>query len=233
MKYSTIFFDLDDTLWDTAANSRESLEEVFHLFSFDQHYPSFDDFYAIYLPHNLSLWDLYEQHQITKQELMEDRFYSPFRHIPTVTKEQGKEMNQEFMKRTASKSRTINGAKEILEVLKPYYKICVLSNGFEEVQDKKIKSADLDQYFDEVILSDHIGINKPDARLFQYALDKMKTNTEESIMVGDNWYSDIIGAKNSNIDQIWYNPEKKQAKDFIPTYTIKQLSEIKKILTKE
>lgn len=233
MKYSTIFFDLDDTLWDTTVNSRESLEEIYHLFSLDKYYPTFEDFYKVYLPHNLSLWDLYEQNRITKQQLMEDRFYTLLQHTGEITKEKGKEMNNEFMSRTASKGKTVEGAKEILEMLKSRCKICVLSNGFIEVQDKKIRNAGLDSYFDEVILSDHIGINKPDTRLFDYALGKMKTTAEKSVMIGDNWHSDIIGAKNSGIDQIWYNPDEEETKGFIPTYTVRKLSEIRNILIGE
>jgi len=232
MQYSTLFFDLDDTLWDTVGNSRESLEEVYQLFSFDKYYKTFADFYAVYFPHNLSLWDLYEQHVITKKELMEDRFHTPFKHIKDLTPEKSAIINNEFMMRTASKSRTIDGAKEILELLRPHYKICILSNGFNEVQFKKIKNAGLDNYFDKVILSDDIGVNKPDAELFIYALDKMNTTPDRSIMIGDNWNSDIIGAYNSGIDQIWYNPGNEKPRSFVPTYTIHKLNELKDILLK-
>lgn len=230
MRYTTIFFDLDDTLWDTTANSRESLEEVYRLFSFDNYYSRFEDFYAIYYPYNIGLWDMYERHEITKSELMGDRFYTPFKHIEGLTKEKSDKINLEFMMRTSSKSGTIDGAKEILKLLKPHYKICVLSNGFNEVQFKKIRSAGLDDFFDSIVLSDDIGINKPDKKLFAYALDKMSTTPDRSIMIGDNWKSDILGAFNSGIDQVWYNPDNKHPDVFNPTYTIRKLNELKDIL---
>lgn len=230
MRYTTIFFDLDDTLWDTTANSRESLNEIYHLFSFDNYYANFEDFYKVYFPYNISLWDLYEQHSISKKELMTDRFYTPFKHINGLTPQKSDEINNEFMMRTASKSGTVEGAKEILNLLKPHYKVCVLSNGFNEVQFKKIENAGLGSFFDRVILSDDIGVNKPDKKLFSYALDKMKTTADKCIMIGDNWKSDILGAYNSGIDQVWFNPENKNFESFSPTYTIVELSELKDIL---
>lgn len=230
MYYNTIFFDLDDTLWDTAANSRESLEEIYHIFSFDNYYESFADFWNVYFPHNINLWNLFEENKITKHELMDKRFYTPFRHIESLTPEKSMEINKEFMSRTASKSRIVEGAKEILDWAKPKFKLCILSNGFEEVQYKKITNAGLDGYFDKIILSDHIGKTKPDRALFDYALAEMNAKAEETAMVGDNWTSDIIGAKNSNIDQVWYNPDKQEAKEFDPTFNISKLGELKSIL---
>jgi len=233
MRYSTIFFDLDDTLWDTFNNSKESLNEIFSLFCFDKHYSTFDEFYSIYFKHNSSLWEKYEKHAITKEELMENRFYTPFRHIEEITPEKAIEINQEFMSRTASKGGVIEGAKEMLELLKSRYKICILSNGFKEVQYKKIKNAGLDKYFDKVILSDDIGLNKPRRELFEYALNKMGVTAGKSIMVGDNWSTDIEGAYKSNIDQIWFNPDSESPKGFKPTYTIKKLNELADILLPE
>lgn len=233
MQYKTIFFDLDDTLWDTATNSRESLEEVYYKYSFDKYYNTFGDFFNVYASYNLSLWDLYEQHKIEKNELMNTRFYTPFKHIEGINKEKAIEINFEFMTRTSSKSRVIEGAKEILDWVKPNYKLCILSNGFEEVQFKKIESAGLTDYFDKVILSDHVGKNKPHPEIFEYALNQMNTQAEDAIMVGDNWTCDIEGALKSNIDQVWYNPDGDTHNNFEPTYTIQNLFELKDILIKQ
>lgn len=230
MQYSTILFDLDDTLWDTSNNSKESLSEVFNLFSFNKHYNSFDEFYTIYFKYNMSLWEKYEKHTITKEELKKDRFYTPFKHIEDITIEKAALINQEFMSRTASKGGVVEGAKEILEALRPHYKIGILSNGFKEVQHKKIKNAGLNEYFDKVILSDDIGLNKPRRELFEYALNKMGVTAGRTVMIGDSWSSDIEGAYKSNIDQIWYNPDNETPKGFKPTYTIKKLDELKGIL---
>lgn len=230
MQYNTIFFDLDDTLWDTETNSRESLEDIYHLFGFDNYYESFSDFWDVYFPFNQSLWHLYERNGITKSDLMKRRFFEPFVHMNGLTEAKAADINKAFMERTASKSRVIEGAFDVLDALKPNFRMCVLSNGFEEVQFKKIHNAGFDDYFEKVILSDHVGINKPDTRIFEYALKEMDVKKDNVVMIGDNWNSDILGAHNAGIDQIWFNPDGDPAHGFTPTYSIKALSEIKSIL---
>jgi len=230
MKYTTIFLDLDDTLIDTAANNYDALTEIYTEYKFDSHYESFDDFYAVFKPYNLSLWKLYEQNQITKSELKERRFFVPFKHISDLSQEKASEINEEFMFRSSSKKRIINGAIDFLDWAKPGFKIVMLSNGFKEVQYKKLENSGLTDYFDKIILSDHVGVNKPSPILFEYALHEASVKKDETIMIGDNWHSDITGAKNSGIDQIWYNPSEISENGFTPTYTIKSLDQIKNIL---
>lgn len=230
MKYSTIFFDLDDTLINTTVNNLHSLQEIFNKYEFNNYYENFDDFHSVFAPHNLSLWKLYEQNSITKTELKSQRFFVPFRHISSITQEKALEINDAFMFGTAGKKRLIEGATELLDKLKPVYKLVILSNGFEEVQYKKLEKAGLTHYFDKIILSDNLGVNKPHPDLFQHALNVTKACRKETVMIGDNWNSDITGAKNSNIDQIWFNPKGLPAKEFIPTHTVGKLYEIEDIL---
>ncbi|MFR9164852.1 MAG: YjjG family noncanonical pyrimidine nucleotidase [Dysgonomonas sp.] len=230
MRYTTVFIDLDDTLLDTAANSREALEEVFHIYSFDKYYPSFSDFYEVFYDYNISLWNAYEKHEIDKEELMSRRFCKPFPQIENLNREKGIEINHKFMSLMASKRKLIEGAVDLLEYLRAKYKICALSNGFREVQFDKIENGGLTKYFDKVVLSDDIGVNKPDPAIFLHALKEMNAVVDKTIMIGDNWSSDILGAKNSGIDQIWYNPGNLPRQGFEPTYTVKNLAEIKNII---
>ena len=106
----------------------------------------------------------------------------------------------------------------------------ILSNGFREVQYKKIENSGLKPYFDKIILSDEIGVNKPHADFFMHALKKTNANRSHTLMIGDSWDADIVGAYNSNIDQLWFNPEEHHPNAFTPTYCVKTLSEIKAIL---
>lgn len=230
MKYTSIIFDLDHTLLDTEQNNKEAIEEVYHYYSFDKYYKTFDEFYSIYLPHNLDLWRKYEQKKVSKDDMMLLRFYTPFVHIEGLTSEKALIINNDYLDRVSYKGKVIDGAFEILDELKPRFPLYILSNGFNEVQYKKMDSAGLTPYFEKIILSDHIGINKPDPALFDYALKEIGTKAEESVMIGDNWNSDIMGAKSAGIDQIWFNPQNESPKGYTPTYTIQKLSEIKDIL---
>lgn len=231
MKYTTIFFDLDDTLIDTALNSKQVLEEVYTDYRINKYYPTFSDFFEKYKSINLHLWDQYEQNLISKEELKKGRFQQALRDFTSITTEQSLEMNNDFMGRVSNKKNIIEGVEGILEYLHPKYRLYIISNGFLEVQDKKIKNAGLDSYFKDVFLSDHVGKNKPHPLIFNYALKEANTTTQECIMIGDNINTDIIGAKNLGIDQIWFNPkDTRDTNSITPTYTVKTLHDIKSIL---
>lgn len=231
MKYTTIFFDLDDTLIDTTLNSKQVLEEVYIDYTINKYYPTFDDFYNKYQSINLHLWDQYEQNLISKKELKTGRFQQTLKDFTSITSEQSLEINNDFMGRVSNKSNIIDGVKPILEYLHSKYHLYIISNGFLEVQDKKIKNAGLELYFKDVFLSDHVGKNKPHPLIFNHALNKTGSNCKECIMIGDNIHTDIIGAKNLGIDQIWFNPKSlNDSGNIAPTYTIKALKEIETIL---
>ncbi|MDR1809710.1 MAG: YjjG family noncanonical pyrimidine nucleotidase [Prevotella sp.] len=230
MKYNAILFDLDHTLLDTERNNRDALEEIYAVYGFDRHYESFEDFYAVYSEYNLAIWTAYENKHVTKNDMMYLRFYTPFNHLNGYTRAKALEINYDYLDRVAGKGILIDGATALLDTLKPHYPMHIISNGFNEVQYKKIDSAGLSPYFDKIILSDHIGVNKPDPALFRHALNEIGMTATEVVMIGDNWNSDILGAKNSGIDQIWYNPNLNKPAGFVPTYTVARLSEIPAIL---
>lgn len=228
--YEHIFIDLDDTLWNTTLNSKETMRDVFFDYKFDLYYADFESFYTTYWDYNCHLWKLYRQGKIGKNTLIVERFLHPLRPFGIIDESFALRINNDFLEQTTHKKNLIPYALEILEYLHPKYHLHILSNGFEEVQYKKMKNSGLISFFDKIILSDDIGTNKPDPRIFEYAMQKTKAKTENSIMIGDSWEADIVGAKNSGINQIWFNPLKEQAEEFEPTHMIYCLSELKEIL---
>lgn len=231
MKYTTLFFDLDDTILDTVQNSKDALQELYSDYKFSNYFPDFDSFYSRYQSINLHLWDLYEQNQIEKNYLMTERFAKTLEGLQDISKDKSLEMNNDFMGRVSTRKNIIDGAIEILEYLQPKYKMFVVSNGFTEVQDKKISNAGVGSYFQKVILSDNVGKNKPHPVIFNYALQEACVASANCIMIGDNIKTDIIGAKNSGIDQIWFNPKGLEDTDNIaPNYTIQTLNQLRNIL---
>ncbi|MFV0539324.1 MAG: YjjG family noncanonical pyrimidine nucleotidase [Dysgonomonas sp.] len=180
--------------------------------------------------HAHSLWMLYSQGKISKKILQRERFIGALTTVEEISDEQALAINDDFISRIMEKGILIEGAKELLDYLYPKYKIHILSNGFTEMQYKKMDSAGLSSYFDKVILSDKVGINKPHPDIFTYALNEVGKNRDEVIMIGDNMVNDIQGAYDCEIDQIWFNPEDISPGDVKPTYIVKKLAEIKNIL---
>ncbi len=228
--YKTIFFDLDNTLWDTRSNGKESMEEAYRDYGFDRFFPDFETYYSIYYPHNVSLWTKYSQGEITKDELIVQRLQYPLQPYMKCDREFILSFNEDFLNRTTQKTKLLPYTIEILDYLKPKYSLYILSNGFEEVQYRKIQNSNLASYFDGVILSDSVGVNKPHPRIFEEALCLSHSGKEDTIMIGDSWDADILGAKNTGIDQVWYDLAIEKKGDFDPTYHIRSLIELKEIL---
>ncbi len=230
MEYKSLFIDLDDTLWDTYQNNKECLKELYAEYDMERHYASFEAFFAIYMPHNLELWAKYRNGEVSRQTLIIERFRYVFRPLGINKPEEILKINAKFLQRTTLQTRLIQGAIELLEYLYPKYRLFILSNGFREVQALKLQNAGLASYFERLILSEDACIQKPHKGIFDYALKTTNSRRAESLMIGDSWDADIVGAYNSRIAQIWYNPKEEQAQGFMPTYTVKRLDEIKHIL---
>ncbi|MDD4632454.1 MAG: YjjG family noncanonical pyrimidine nucleotidase [Proteiniphilum sp.] len=230
MTYKNLFIDLDDTLWDIHLNGRECLEEIYLDYGYAEYYPTFSDYYAVYMPGNLRLWAMYRQGEIRKEELIVERFLAPVRDFGIDDPEYARRLSDDFLDRTTRKTRLIEGALELLDYLKPRYRMHILSNGFREVQYKKIENSGLKSYFDKIILSEDAGINKPHPDMFTYALKNTNSRRDQTVMIGDSWDADMVGAYQSRIAQIWFNPASEPPDGFEPTHTVQTLAEIKDIL---
>lgn len=228
--YKHLFIDLDDTLWDTFNNNKESLKEVYDIYEFDRSYASFEVFFDRWFPYNNHLWDLYRQDKISKQQLVTKRFEHMVEPMGITDPDFIQQLNKEFLQRSSSKSGLLPFALDILHYLQDKYTLHILSNGFREVQYKKMDNSGLTSFFDKIILSEDAGANKPSKDIFDYALSITSANREEVLMIGDSWEADIVGAHQSDIHQVWYNPHRLCPSDFIPTYEITNLQELQNIL---
>ncbi|MDL2222573.1 YjjG family noncanonical pyrimidine nucleotidase [Bacteroidales bacterium OttesenSCG-928-M11] len=229
--YRTIFIDLDDTIWDTYSNGKESMRETFFDFHFDRFFESFDIFFNIYYPNNCMLWEKYRHGEITKEELTIQRIYYPLSPYIKYDETFILSVNKNFLDRTKLKTKLLPYAIETLSYLQAKYKLYIISNGFKEVQYQKMEHSGLMPYFEGIILSDEVGYNKPHPKIFEAALNFALNSKKEVIMLGDSWDADIVGAKNIGIDQIWYDLGiEKITPEFTPTHRITSLKEIKNIL---
>ncbi len=228
--YQHLFFDLDRTLWDFEKNSKETIYELFHEFNLHlKNITSFDAFYTIYRLKNHELWALYRQNKITKDELRQERFHRTMQEFFIDDKELALEFNDRYVETCSKKPHLLPNAISVLDYLKDNYRLHIITNGFIEAQFVKLKNSGIEKYFDEVIISELLGTSKPDPVIFEHALQKSGAQINESIMIGDDFESDIIGAHTMGMDSIYLAdfPKKSTIK---PTFHIKELIELKKIL---
>ena len=235
MRYKDLFIDFDDTLYDTHGNAVIALSETFNYFHLERYFSDPQVFYDAYWTANIDLWTQYAKGEITRDYLIVERFRRPLsvgKGIE-ITKELCLEISDRFLDFCASKPGVISGAHEMMDYLKQRgYRMHMCSNGFHEVQYKKLDACGLRDYFDTIILSEDAGVNKPSKAYFDYALKLSGASRETTLMIGDNLQSDIIGALNAGLDAMLFNRWAIEDKDIPqkPTFIVEHLRDIKRIL---
>jgi len=229
MSYKYVFIDLDDTLWDFHANAKSSLQEIYEARKLGQFFDSFEQYFSIYAKRNAELWEEYSKGTISKAELSLERFLHPLIQVGVNNSALAIEIGEEYLKMLPTRTALVPHAKELLEYLYPKYPLTIVSNGFIEVQYKKLNSCGLEQYFSHVVLSEAAKALKPDKRIFEYAMQLNNAKAEDCIMIGDSYEADITGAINAGIDQVYFNTAL-DAADKKATYRIHNLDEVFNIL---
>ena len=221
-----IFFDLDHTLWDFETNSDIAFETVFK-----QHKVNIDlqKFLSYYRGINERYWKLYRDEKITKEELRLGRLKDTFVKLNhKVGIQLIEDLSVGYIDVLPNNNQLFEGTHEILEHLYVNYKLHIITNGFNEVQYKKIANSGLAKYFDKIITSEDAGVKKPNSIIFEYALAITNAVSSESIMIGDNWEADIMGAKDAGFDVIYCNFNAQLVSENIKS--VKHLIEIKQYL---
>ena len=235
MHYKDLFIDFDDTLYDTHGNAVIALSETFECFHLDRYFEDPQVFYDAYWTSNIDLWTQYAKGEITRDYLIVERFRRPLsvgKGIE-ITKELCLEISDKFLDFCASKPGVISGAHEVMDYLKQKgYRMHMCSNGFHEVQYKKLDACGLRNYFDTIILSEDAGVNKPSPLYFDYALKISGASRETTLMIGDNLQSDILGALNAGLDAMLFNRWQVPSEEFPQnlTFVVSTLNDIKTIL---
>lgn len=231
MEYRSIFIDLDDTLWAFTENARDTFEEMYHQYRFERYFQSFDHFMELYVPKNLELWDLYGRHEISKDELNARRFSYPLLQVGVDDPALVKEYSDGFFAAIPYKRKLMPHAMEALEYLSGKYRLYILSNGFRELQEQKMRSAGILHYFRKIVLSEDIGAHKPFPAIFNFAMSATQSEFRTSLMIGDNWKNDVAGARDVGMGQGYYCQDAEPSVlDFQPTFLLRDWKEIKKVL---
>ncbi|WAC10710.1 YjjG family noncanonical pyrimidine nucleotidase [Dyadobacter pollutisoli] len=231
MKYKHLFFDLDHTLWDFERNSSESLTEVFHQMALSEYgVSSLDAFVQSFLKINTALWDAFDSGKLHHTYIRENRFKMVFEELGAECPPNHTEIGELYLNSLPTKKHLLEGALNLLDYTSSAgYGMHIITNGFNEIQARKIASSQIGHFFENIITFETANAKKPDRRIFEFALETAKTTPEESLMIGDNWIADVMGAKQVGMDTVYYNPAGLKF-DESPTYDIRRLEELMIIL---
>ncbi len=226
MNVKHIFFDLDHTLWDFETNSSKTFEKIFKYNNVDANILVFLNYYK---PINFEYWRLYRNEKISKEKLRYGRLKDTFDKMNyNISDDLIDILSEEYISVLPMFNSLFEGTHELLHYLKPKYQLHIITNGFCEIQADKLRNSKIDTYFDKVITSDSVGVKKPNPRIFEYALKVAKATKKESLMIGDSWEADIMGAKNFGIQPIYCNFDNQSVDPSI--ISINELLELKNLL---
>ena len=253
--YKAVFIDWDDTIGDFVGAAKRALQEMYDKYNLSDYFASHEEFVSLYKPHNIELWDKYGKDLVTKEFLRVDRFLWPLLHGSKVSPRiqsyttlhnptphyttlvaLAEQMSEDFLHLTTKYFSLLPGAEELVRYLAKKYPLTVVTNGFVEVQYEKFDKSGLRDCFAHIVLSEEVGCQKPNPRIFEEALRMNGLQAEDVVMIGDSWNSDIQGAINAGIDQIWIRKNKEpgtksqDTTEQTATYIVQSLSEVMEIL---
>lgn len=221
-----IFFDLDHTLWDFDKNSKLTFIYLFEKHKLDIDVEKFLEGYEVI---NLKYWKLYREDKINKDDLRFNRLKEALDVINfDASDDLIRILSEDYITYLTQYNFLFDGTLEILEYLHPKYHLHILTNGFTEVQSLKMNKSGIAKYFKTITDAEMVGVKKPNPKIFNFALHKAEALKTNSIMIGDSFEADILGAIDIGLDAIFFNPKNKESQNGIKT--VNHLSLIKTYL---
>lgn len=221
-----IFFDLDHTLWDFDKNSALTFKKIFDLYTLNI---DVSDFLRAYEPINLNYWKLYREEKIGKESLRYMRLKDSFDMIGVnVEDDIINQLSEDYITYLTTFNHLFDGTLDLLNYLQDNYQLHIITNGFEEAQQRKMDNANISKYFKTITNSESAGVKKPNPIIFNYALQSAEALPSQSIMIGDNYEADIQGAIAVGLDVILFNYHKYNVPAHIKQ--VNHLADIKRYL---
>lgn len=221
-----VFFDLDHTLWDFDKNSMLAFKRVFKKHTIDI---GIEEFIKVYEPINFNYWKLFREDKVSKKELRRGRLTETFTLLNlNFTIKKIDDLADSYIDELPGDNHLFNGAEMILDYLAGKYTLHIITNGFNDVQHLKLEKSGIKKHFSTVTTSEEVGVKKPNPLIFNSALKKAKVNASTSIMIGDTFEADILGAERVGMKTLYYNYRKESIpKKYI---IVDNLHEIKRYL---
>ena len=227
MKYEILLFDADETLFDFKKSEKEALKNAMRELGLD-----YDENYHLKIYHdiNTAIWKEFEDGRITQDKLQVERFKRFSDKINIKFDEVA--FAKAYMNHLSKSSFLFQESETLIKRLHKNYRLAMITNGLNYVQDNRIKKSSIAKYFEIIIVSEEIKVSKPNPEIFEIALNQLNfTDKDRIIMIGDSLSSDIKGGINFGIDTCWYNPNNSvNNTKFKPTYEISNLMDILDIL---
>ncbi|MDK9363254.1 pyrimidine 5'-nucleotidase [Lelliottia wanjuensis] len=225
MKWDWIFFDADETLF--TFDSFGGLQRMFLDYSVTFTAEDFQDYQAV----NKPLWVDYQNGAISALQLQHQRFQGWSERLNVSPGA----LNEAFLNAMAEICAPLPGAISLLNALKGNVKLGIITNGFTALQQIRLERTGLRDHFDALVISEQVGVPKPDPRIFDYALEKAGHPARERVlMVGDTAESDILGGMKSGLATCWLNAHNRALPEGIePTWTVSSLNELEQLLCKQ
>lgn len=228
--YKHLFFDLDHTLWDFETNSKNALLQIYTEENLQTAgIPNFDNFHNRYKSINDRYWARYHNHAVSKEQVRVGRFADALKEFNVTDLSIAHRMADRYVELSPKMTALFPLAMETLQYLQKKYALHLITNGFAEVQWIKLEHSGLKPFFEHIIISEEVGTQKPDPKIFELAMQRANTTAVECLMIGDNMNTDIAGARAAGIDQVFFNPHKRYTREK-STYTIHQLEELIRLL---
>lgn len=236
-QYRNLFLDFDDTLYDTHGNAVIALQELFDALQLGRWFPDPQVFYDEYWRANIDLWTRYSRGEIPRGYLIVERFRRPLSkglgdsHHSPLTTQYCLKASDLFLELCSNKPGLVDGARELMDYLRQKgYRLHMCSNGFHEVQYKKLRACGLYDHFDTIVLSEDAGANKPSRQFFDYAFSQTGARRETTLMIGDNLQTDILGAREAGVDTAYFNRFPDYPAEEPVTYEVTSLRQLMDIL---
>ncbi len=218
-----VFFDLDHTLWDFEKNSALAFQEIFEKRKINI---SINDFLKVYKPINFKYWELYRDNSVTKESLRYGRLKESFDSLKfEATDTTINSLADDYIEYLPNNNNLLEDSVKVLDYLSQSYRLHIITNGFEEVQHRKMKNSGILEYFDSITTSEEAGVKKPHPEIFEKAILKSNARPQNSVMIGDNLEADIIGAHKFGLNVIFLNSEKNVDQNEFP-----QIQKLKELL---
>lgn len=221
--YQWIIFDADDTLFHF-----DNFAGLVHMMAkYDVTFSESD--FKEYQSINKPLWVEYQNQTITAEQLQTRRFQSWANRLSIPAKQ----LNHEFLESMAEICQALPGAKELVEYLESrHVQMAIITNGFTQLQTVRLERTGFHRYFSPVVISEQLGIAKPNRAIFDHTLGLMNNpDRSKVLMIGDTLASDILGGINADLDTCWLNHHDQEHPESIkPTYQVSSLRELKSLL---